>query len=331
MNVLSGDIDRAAWSKLVADSATGTWFQTPAAYDFFASQQDLFDAFAVGIEDETGHLRGVCVGYVTKEANAMKQYFTRRAIIIGGPCLANDCTTEEVQALMTAVRTQLQSRAIYIETRNFNDYSPWRDAFENAGFTYQPHLNFHVDTSSMETVTGRLSKNRKRDISTTIREGVRIVSSPSAEQVKQFYRILQRLYATKVKTPLFPLSFFMALNEHPDGRLLLTEYKGEIIGGTACMVLSGRCVYEWFVCGQDGVYPHVFPSSYATYAAIQYAAENGCPRFDMMGAGTPNEAYGVRDFKARFGGQEVEYGRWLCVNEPALYTIGELGVKMLRR
>ena len=90
-------------------------------------------------------------------------------------------------------------------------------------------------------------------------------------------------------------------------------------------------MYEWFVCGEDGVYPHVFPSSYATYAGIQFAAENGCARFDMMGAGKPDEAYGVRDFKARFGGQEVEYGRWLCINKSALYKLGELGVKVLRR
>ena len=73
-----------------------------------------------------------------------------------------------------------------------------------------------------------------------------------------------------------------------------------------------------------------FPSSVATYAGLKYAAEHNMPRFDMMGAGTPNEAYGVRDFKARFGGIEVEHGRYKYVCQPILYKCGALGVKLLK-
>ena len=54
------------------------------------------------------------------------------------------------------------------------------------------------------------------------------------------------------------------------------------------------------------------------------------PRFDMMGAGTPDNAYGVRDFKARFGGTEVEHGRFKHISRPLLYKLGEWGVKLLK-
>jgi hypothetical protein len=60
------------------------------------------------IETESLDLRGVCVGYVTVERNRLKQYFTRRAIIFGGPALADDATSEEVETLMKAVRNQLK-------------------------------------------------------------------------------------------------------------------------------------------------------------------------------------------------------------------------------
>ena len=330
MHVLCDEIDRAEWSRLVAESATGTWFQTPEAYDFFASQPELFEPFCLGVRSAQG-LRGVCVGYVTKEHSAFKQFFTRRAIIIGGPCLADDATNAEVEGLMSAVRTSLQHKAIYVETRNFNDYSRWREAFEQAGFAYQAHLNFHVDCTDEEAMEKRISRGKKRDIQTTLREGVTIVQHPTEAQVKEYYAILDKLYRTKVKTPLFPLSFFLCLNAHRDGRLLLTQYENKIVGGTVCVELNKKCVYEWFVCGEEHVAPHVFPASLATYAAIRYAAEHGCARFDMMGAGTPEEAYGVRDFKARFGGQEVEHGRWLCVNKPLLYEIGKWGVRILKR
>ena len=379
------NIDRKQWDKLVRKSETGNWFQSCAAYEFFASMPELFKSFALGIENE-GELRGVCVGYVTVEKSAVKQFLTRRAIIVGGPALADDCSDAEVTALLEAVKTKtrhLQSldsdlpettpqsacmkasrqsddlsrvageqqdasqkhaaltiniknkfrnlSPIYIETRNFNDYSRWKVVFAKAGFEYVPHLNFHVNTSSVEVVESNLGKSRKRDIRTTIREGVTIIEQPTEEQVIEYYGILKNLYETKVKTPLFPLSFFTELNKHKDGRLLLAEYNGHIIGGTVCVAQEGKCLYEWFACGEDGVYPHVFPSCYATYAGIRYAAEHNMPRFDMMGAGKPDEAYGVRDFKAKFGGKEVEHGRFLCVTKPLLYKIGVLGVKILKR
>lgn len=331
MKILSiNNIDRTEWSRLVEASDTGTWFQSPEAYVFFAGQPNLFKPFVFSLENE-GKLRAVCVGYVTVEKSVLKQFLTRRAIIVGGPCFADDCINEEVSLLLSTLRQQLSTDAIYIETRNFNEYSRWKSAFAAAGFDYVPHLNFHVDTSSVEVVDANLGKSRKRDIRTTIREGVMVIEHPTDEQVCEYYKVLDNLYRTKVKTPLFPLSFFLALNKHKDGRLLLMEYQGRIIGGTVCVEQANKCVYEWFVCGEDGVYPHVFPSSYATYAGIKYAAEHGCARFDMMGAGKPDEAYGVRDFKAKFGGTEVEHGRFLCITKPLLYRIGVIGVKILKK
>lgn len=351
MKILSGNkIDRKEWGALVTASSTGTWFQTPEAYDFYASQPELFKPFVIGVTcDPAGtqtHLRAVCVGYVTVEKNPFKQFLTRRAIIVGGPCFADDCINEEVSLLLSTLRQQLSTGAnapIYIETRNFNDYNRWKSAFAAAGFDYQPHLNFHVDTSSVETVEANLGKSRKRDIKTSIRDGAQIIDLANdinseferEKMAHEYYEILSNLYKTKVKTPLFPESFFQALAKHPDGRFLLValpkeDGSSEIIGGTVCVAQEGKCLYEWFVCGRDGEWKSIFPSSLATYAGIMYAAEHGMSRFDMMGAGTPNEAYGVRDFKARFGGKEVEYGRFLCVMKPLLYKIGVLGVKILK-
>lgn len=349
MKILSGNsIDRSEWSRLVAASSTGTWFQTPEAYDFYASMPDLFKPFAIAVAcDPAGtrtQLRAVCVGYITVEKSPLRQFFTSRAIIIGGPCLSDDCINEEVALLLSTLRQQLSTGAdapIYIESRNFNDYSRWKDAFAAAGFEYKAHLNFHVDTSSVEVVEANLGKSRKRDIRTTIREGVSIksiydlrfqISDLERERlVREYYEILSSLYKTKVKTPLFPVEFFLELSKHKDARFLLTELNGKIIGGTVCVAQEGKCLYEWFACGEDGVYSHVFPSCYATYAGIKYAAEHMIPRFDMMGAGKPDEAYGVRDFKAKFGGKEVEHGRFLCVTKPLLYNMGVIGVKLLKK
>ena len=330
INILTyHEIDQQQWQALIDRSPYATWFQTKEAYEFYTSVSTELAPFAVGIE-ENGHLVGVIVGYTTQEKNPIKQLLTCRSIIIGGPLLDEHISSDAISALLVAVK-QVTKKAIYVETRNFNDYSKWREIFEQCSFQYQPHLNFHVDTSSVEVVDKNLGKSRKRDIRTTIRDGVTPVYQPRIEQVKQYYQILQNLYTTKVKTPLFSWNFFEQLHRTEHARFILTEYQGRIIGGTVCVELPNRAIYEWFACGEDGVYDHIYPSCYATYLGIKYSAESGCKIFDMMGAGKPDEAYGVRDFKAKFGGELVEHGRFLCVCKPLLYKLGKLGVKILKK
>jgi len=50
--------------------------------------------------------------------------------------------------------------------------------------------------------------------------------------------------------------------------------------------------------------------------------------FDFMGAGKSGEGYGVRDFKERFGGKLIEYGRFRKIINPVLFRAGELGLKI---
>ena len=354
------EIDQQQWQELIETSPTATWFQTPEAYEFYAALSSELIPFAFGIEECRGdeamrqlgdkdgdRLVGVIVGYITRERNAIKQYFTRRAIIIGGPVIDNDATAEEVAALLNAVkklqRSDLQPKGrttatrstglspIYIETRNFHDYSRWKEVFQNSGFIYNQHLNFHVDTTSLDQVQSRIGKHRWRYIRLSMRDGAQIVENPTIKQVRAFYTILQDLYRTKVRTPLWSWEFFERLYHVEHAKYILVELDGQIVGGTACVCLPGKAVYEWYACGLDNCRDDIRPLSVAIWGEMQYAAENGYPLFDFMGAGKPDEPYGVRDFKAEFGGELVEYGRLLCVRKPLLYRIGKMGVKFLKR
>ena len=324
-------IDRQQWSELVRMSETGTWFQSPEAYDFFASLPELMEPFVYGVESEelrvkSQELRAVCVGYVTKEPNLIKQFFTRRAIIIGGIVVARNCAKEDVMLLLNYIRAELQSKAIYIETRNFNDFSLWKEAFEAAGFAYKQHLNFHVDPSVNNLSDNRCRQVRKAQATVECLTNERVNES----EIQEWYKVLAELYRKKVKTPLWPIEFFLEAYRQGIAKFLLVKHEGRIIGGS--MVVSDeRTVYEWFECGLNAEYKDQYPSVMATYAGIQLAHQSGCTRYDMMGAGEPGLPYGVRDFKAEFGGKLVEHGRFLCICKPMLYRIGKCGVKLLKR
>ena len=322
-------IDFEKWQRLVKESSFASFFQTPECYELYAAQE-FMTPFVFAVEEDAA-LLGVIVGYIQSDGCAVKRFLSRRAIINGGPLLSEDIGDEVLEVLLNGCARELSSRAIYIESRNFADYSKFRSMFEKCGFKYEKHLNFQIDTTSVDIVEENLGKSRKRDVKTSVREGAAAVENPSLEQVREFYALLKKLYKERVKTPLFPLSFFEYLRVQKYGKIILVALGGKIIGGTVCVCLEGKSVYEWFVCGEDGVHKGVYPSTFATYLGILFAAQNGFSKFDMMGAGKPGDGYGVREFKAKFGGELVEHGRFVRVNNKILYNIGKLGVALMKR
>ena len=332
------EINPLAWKKLVDESSYATWFQTQEAYQFYAANKEEMTPFACGVERD-GELRAVCVGYVTKERSRIKQFYTRRAIIIGGPVIADSANEEDIARLLYAIqqpcrliaqspyRPTWRNLPIYIETRNFHDYSRWKEVFEACGFSYQPHLNIQVACNETHT----MSEQRRRQVKKAISNGAIISEAQSEQEIRDWYQILQQLYREKVRTPLLSEEFFLEFYRKGWGKYLLVKHEGKVIGGMMCPILEGRAIYEWYVCGLDEDYREQYPSVMATYAAIEYAKDKGLPLFDFMGAGKPDANYGVRDFKKEFGGEVVEHGRFLCVRKPILYAIGKLGVKWLHR
>lgn len=331
MRIVEGkQIDSRAWAEIVMQSSVASWFQTEEAYVFYDSLSFL-EAFAYSVETK-GRLKGVVVGYIQKDGGKLKRYFSRRAIVLGGPLLAEDISHEELTFLLRGLKEGLKKKTIFVEFRNFNDYSRWRGVFESCGYRYQPHYDIHVDTTSMDAVYEHLGKSRKRDIRVSMRDGATLVTRPSVSQIHDYYGILSNLYRTKVKTPLFSMEFFERLSTLPTAAFLLVEYAGRIVGGTVCVGLPNVALYEMYACGDDGAHKTIFPSELATFAGLQYAAENGYPRFDMMGAGSPGDGgYGVRDFKLKFGGELLELGRYTHVCKPMLFNIGKLAVRIMKK
>ena len=326
------DIDPQQWQQLIECSPYATWFQTDEAYRFYQSVGDM-QAFAYGVSEDD-NLVGLVVGYTTTEKCKFKQHFTARSIIVGGPLIADNISNEALTALLKAVKAMesngqspIANRPIYIETRNFHDYSRWKSVFESIGFAYKEHYDIHVHCSAQH----RLSDRRQRELKRAIKNGAEIIEAQSEQQIRDWYQILSQLYREKVRIPLFSEEFFLRFYRNGVGKYLLVKYQGKIIGGMMCPILKGKAVYEWYVCGLDEEYRELYPSVMATYAAIEYAKQNDIPLFDFMGAGEPDIPYGVRDFKMEFGGELVEHGRFLCVRKPLLYWIGKMGVKWLKK
>ena len=313
-------IDTAKWDDLLQKSPFSSWFQSKDAYLFYQSIPNCLTPFVFAVENGENCIKGILLGYITKDTNPLKQLFTKRAIIYSGPLLAEDILEAELSELLKTAIDSLRHQAIYIETRNFHDYSRFRYVFEQAKFLYQPHYDIHINCSHKELMIKNINESRKRQIRHLLDEYYTYTTTKNPDEIGEFYTLLSKLYAEKIHLPLFPQSFFQNFIQKDFGKLLIVKQDGQIKGGMLCPILNGKILYEWYVVGPQIV----------TYFAMDYANLNNIPVFDLMGAGEPQKPYGVRDFKLTFGGELKEYGRYLHINNHLRYNLGKLAVKILQ-
>lgn len=324
MKIISNQaISADDWNAFLAENHFASPFQSYDFYRVFNAVEGLAaEAHAVY---DNGRMLALAVITIQKSPGAAS-FFSRRAIIYGGPLIDPSCP-QAMDYLLGHLSPALKGKAIYAETRNLSDYSMFRDVFHLHGWDYVPYLNFIIRTDDFGEMAKAVSASRLRNIKRAKASGVTWKKAETSREVKELYSILRVLYRTKIRKPLLPWDFFRLFFEENMGVILLVMFNSKIIGGIVCPLMEDRALYEFYVCGLDNEFRDQNPSIMATWAALEYASENGIPAFDFMGGGKADEEYGVRDFKARFGGIRVEYGRFRRILNPFLFRIGEFIIK----
>ncbi len=320
----------AAFRQFLEQAPDDNFFQSPEFLKFIEPVHG-YQPYLLVAQSDSGAILGSLAGVIQADGGGMKAWFSRRAIVWGGPVLAdhlNGHSQQVVVQLLEALKDSLRGKAIFIEFRNFFDCTALRPAFEACGFQFKPHLNYIVTLDDEAAVQARMSSNRRRQIRASLGAGATYGEPESEADVRQLYNLLDSLYREKVKKPLPSLDLFLQFWKSPSAKTFVVKYEGQVIGGSVGPVYANKVIYQWYVCGDNGAIKGVHPSVLASWAPIEYGLKNGIEYFDFMGAGRPDDSYGVRDFKARFGGEEVCHGRFELVLSPSLFRVGKLGLKI---
>lgn len=319
------EVSLSKWRSLIKVSLFSSPFQTPEFWQFYNSVKGFFaDVFAI---EREGLYTSLVVVTLQRE-KGIKSFFSRRGIIYGGPLILNN-NDDNLLYLIRGLVSYYKKKLIYLEVRNLFNYTLFRETYLENGFSYTPWLNFHCSTSDELLMKKRIHNSRLRQIKKAQKHGVSWEVANTSDEIKTFYQILKNLYSNKIKKPLPPEDFFLEAFKKEIFKYLLVYYGNKIIGGIMCAVLNSKSIYEIYICGLNEKYHDQYPSVMATWAAMEYANQNKILYFDFMGAGRPNESYGVREFKDKFGGELIEYGRYIRINNRTLYKIGQVGLKML--
>jgi hypothetical protein len=327
-------IPSQTWLQFVLSHPEGGIFHTPALFSVFqnAKRSTPF-AYAAVRHGETkpmALLSGVKVGVL----EGPLARFSSRNILYGGLLVEDSAVFSE--GLISLVHTYdrlVQHGVLMTEIRNLQSTERFRQVLEQENYRYRDYLNYLIDlTRGPENLFARFSSSCRRNIRKAESLGIQVREIEDRGQLPLFYNLIQKTYS-RAKVAYADFSLFKRVFDILHKNRMVVFYMGflgkEAVAGRVVFLFKD-VVYDWYA-GSDPTHYKTYANELLVWHALRSNALAGFRTYDFGGAGYPDEPYGVRDFKSRFGGELVHFGRYSKIYSKARFNAAKAGYGIFRR
>lgn len=212
-------------------------------------------------------------------------------------------------ALVSAVTRKLDSHlCLYIEFSGIRKKMFGYRHLRQEGYFPIVWQEVHNSLHSMPP-RDRLDEKTLRRIDRLSSRGVMTREVSDTADVHTFHRLLKRYYCFKPRRHIPDERYFAEMLTSSHARMFLTEWRGTVIGGCAC-VYSGGNAYLWYLASKRKSYVGLHPDLMSVWHAIDDAHRRGFAHIYFMDVGLPWSKNSFRSFILGFGGKPVAKYRW---------------------
>ncbi|AGB02437.1 lipid II:glycine glycyltransferase FemX [Methanoregula formicica] len=303
------DISDKTWDNFVFAHPKGNIFQTMALCRVYEETKNYSPIPVAVIDSQSQKIQGVLIGVIIREISGFLGDFSARSIIHGGPLVVSDSKKDITTELIQKYDSLVCRSALYTEIRNMFDIKEQLNPIDY--YTHKDHLNFLINLKQPEEkLWSQIHKSRRKNINRAEKYNVIVEEMTNPEKIPIFYKLLLETYSN-VKIPLADISLFKSAFQHlvPMGyaKFFLARQGDNYIGARAVLNYKDR-IYDWYA-GAAVNSLSFYPNECLVWHILKWGIKNNYSIFDFGGAGEPDKPYGPREFKRRFGGELVNYGR----------------------
>jgi serine/alanine adding enzyme len=334
MNIQIVDsLDDKVWRAFVDQHPCSNIFHTPEMFQVFEHACGYRPHLHAAVDGD-GQVQALLLPVQVTLMNGFLRRLTTRSIAYGGVLYSNSPAGElSLETLVRAYTKNGSREALFTELRNMSDPCAIQPVLSQYGFIYEEHLDYLIDLSvSPGVVLQNIGARTRKHIRQALRKGTVIVEELcEPDLLPVWYELVRKSY-TAARVPLADRSLFEAafriLQPRGMAQFWLARIDSTYVAASV-ELLYKDVIYGWY-SGVDRAYARETPGELLMWRVLEKGSMTGYKIYDFGGAGRPDEAYGVRDFKAKFGGQLVSYGRNLKVNSPNLLRLSEAGYGIYR-
>jgi hypothetical protein len=320
------------WRNFVDNHPNGNIFHTPEMYEVFCHANQHKPELWAAVSGET--VLALLLPVRIHLIGGVLRTLTTRAIAYGSVLYQDDQDGKDALAkLLLAYRHSMKNTALFIELRNLSDLSAVQSVMGSSRYEFVDYLDYLVDTNlPAEQVFGNIHKSVQKKITRALQlNRLEICEVQDISQIKTCYSILKKTY-TNAHIPLADYSLFESAFKtlYPKSMIKVTVGRAEGQDIAASVVLLYKdVIYDWYQ-GFDRAYASYLPNDLMVWNILKWATEHHYRTFDFGGGGKPDEKYGPRQFKVKFGGSQVNYGRNICVYSSNLLRVSKWGYELFR-
>jgi serine/alanine adding enzyme len=327
------ELDAGLWRDFVDDNPYSNIFHTPEMFQVFARARGYRPSLWAVVDDNGRGLALLPSSEITILGGPLRMLTTRTVAYGSILCAPGDAGREALALLLQQYTRHMRSEVLLTELRNLSDLTDIQPVLRRNGFAYEEHLNFLIKLDRPPAELWRnIRSSARRNIQKAQREAVSIIEVEDRCDMPSVYHLLQLVYR-RIQVPLPDQSLFEAAFDilRPRGmlRILKAQVNDVDVGALLLLVYKG-VVYYWYT-GTLREYSAYRAGDLLVWHALESSSRNGCHLFDFGGGGRPDEEYGVRDFKAKFGGDLVSFGRNTCIHAPLRLKLSTAGFRLIRQ
>ncbi|NJK78480.1 MAG: peptidoglycan bridge formation glycyltransferase FemA/FemB family protein [Chloroflexaceae bacterium] len=325
-------LDTDRWEAFVQQHPKGTIFHTHYMQEVFRQTKNYTPYFLAAINAQREVLALLAAVRVQTLPDPLG-WIASRSIWYAEPiCRDDEAGIAALVALIRQHDRMLRHKVLFTEIRPIWEAGAERVALERCGYEYYDYLNFMGDlTSSAEDLWNGMIKTCRADIRRSKKRGMHVEEMNTQEGVDVLYHFTQMSYE-RSRVPLADISMFQAavrvLQPHTMVRIFIAYQEDKTPLAADIILFYKDLVYAWY--GGVQRVKGVFPVECLTWHEIELGKQLGFAHYDFGGAGKPDEPYGVRDFKAKFGAPLVNYGRYRKVYSQWKLELAERAYELRR-
>lgn len=320
------------WRRFVENHLHGNIFHTPEMFQVFAHTRGHRPELWGATHD--GRILALMLPVKISLSGGLMRHFTTRAVVYGSVlCISGVLGRKALAELLEAYKRDVVGPPLFTELRNIAGLREIQPVLNEGGFTYEDHLNYLIDLNCpTQTIFQRIGARTRKNIRHGLnRKEIIIEEAKEPRQIATCYELIRRTYRD-ARVPLADKSLFEAafavLSQKRMVRFTVA-YFGQIPAAASVELLYKDVIYGWYG-GMDRSLRSYNPNELLVWHILEWGSKNNYRTYDFGGAGKPTKTYGVRNFKAKFGGTLACFGRNIYVHAPFRLLIGKLGYKVFR-
>lgn len=331
---ITDNFKKEEYNNFLLNNPYASVFQTLEMAEVYKRYTDTEPLILVAKNGNSGEIEAALLAKKIREKKGYLESLSLHSTIRGGPVFRDTKNGARAASLLLQNYDNMAKDwgPLYTRIYPLFDTPQLIPAYIENNYEYGGWNNYIINLKRpVEEIWRGINEANRKNIKKASNEIV-IEEVTEKSLIPEFYKLIAQNYASKGQ-PLEEIEYFQNAFEilSPNmAKFFIAKINDEYVAARLVLTYKG-IVYDWHT-GALEKYVSLKPNNLLVWHILKWGSENGYHTFDFGGGGEPRQYLeGWVEFKRRFGGKLVSYGRYTKIHQEKKMYIAKKGFQYYKK